>query len=135
MNTPAAPVATTPDFATVGRAHGLVECAITVSMLEAAGIQVLANSRQTASLAWHWMSALGGIELCVPAHQVETAIDILASFDPAPKPRRGIFGTLAFTIFFLCAYVWCSMPPPASGFYVVRPMLPRASRTGTIKSE
>jgi hypothetical protein len=110
---------TVPNFPTVACAHGLVECAIAVSMLEAAGISVLALPKAMASVTWHWMGALGGIEIRVPVHQAEMAMDILIHLDAAPKPRRrSIFSTVAVAIVFLWGALH-GVPPPASGFYVV----------------
>ncbi len=105
-----------PDFATVGWAYGMSEAALAVSVLEAAGVQVLPHTRHMASIAWHQTHALGGIELRVPASQAALASDVLASLQ-SDKPRRK---SVASAILALVILAIVGIPPPASGFFAVR---------------
>jgi len=107
---------------TVACAHGLVECAVALSMLEAAGVAVVVHTGPIASVCPQLMNALGGMRLQVPAQQAELAIDILSGFEPVPKPAFGIFASLVLALLFLF-----SVPPPDSGFFAARPIA-RAGR-------
>ncbi|MCL2714063.1 MAG: hypothetical protein FWD68_05600 [Alphaproteobacteria bacterium] len=115
-------------LATIAWAHGMVECAVAVSMLEAAGVPVLVHSGATASVAPQMMTALGGIRLQVPGHLAQTAQDVLAGFEPAEKPRAGFFEILALILLF----VLCHVPPPASGFAAARAVGRAASRVSPV---
>lgn len=85
-------------------------------MREAAGIVVVPTTRRTVSVAWHWTDALGGIEIKVPQAQTAAAIAILSRFEPQyPRPRR-----LIRVIGFVMAFIALQIPPPSSGFFVVR---------------
>ena len=73
------------------------------------------------------MTALGGIRLQVPSSMAPTALDVLAGFEPAEKPRLGFLGILGFILLFVVFHV----PPPASGFVVARPVA-RAGRVSPV---
>jgi len=108
---------------TVACVHGIGECAVALSMLEAAGVSVVVHTGPFASLFLQMMTALGGMRLQVPAHQAELAIDVLAAFEPVPKARPGFFAILGIILLFVFFHV----PPPDSGFFAARPVA-RAGR-------
>jgi len=109
---------------TVACVHGIAECAVALSMLEAADVAVVVHTGPVGSLFLQCMNAFGGMRLQVPAHQAELAIDILAAFEPVPKPRCGFLAICAFILLFLVFHV----PPPDSGFFAARPI----ARTGRV---
>lgn len=99
-----------------GYAYGQMEAALACAMLESAGIIALPHTRHTASNAWHFTFALGGIPILVPASQQQDAIDLLAGFSPPSRFPRGIVeAALAIAVFLLVA-----LPPPPSGYFAVR---------------
>jgi hypothetical protein len=98
----------------IGWAYGLGEAAVVVSSLDAAGIHVLAHSRQMASVSWHWTHALGGVALCVPCSQAAIAHEILAEIEPSGSGRRNVARALLAVFVFL----WFGVPPPPSGFFL-----------------
>ena len=113
------------DITIVGWAYGLGEAAVAVSSLDAAGIHVLANSRQMASISWHWMYALGGVALCVPSSQAAIAHEILAEIEPSRSGRRNVARALLAAFVFL----WFGVPPPASGFFLAHRTLSMRARS------
>ena len=113
-----------PLLVTVGRAYGLSEAAVAVTMLESSGIRVFAHPWHTVTLLWHKTHALGGIELQVCASHVEQAAAVLAEFQMTPRPKNRLL-LLVVGIFVLIAI---GAPPPASGFFAaVRPASTRAA--------
>lgn len=113
---------TSCDLVPVGYAYGQMESALTCAMLESAGIVAFPQTRYAASIAWHYMFALGGIAILVPASQQQDAIDLLADFNPTQRLRRGVGRMiLAIVIFLLVA-----LPPPPSGYFAVRRSTPRS---------
>jgi len=112
----------------VGRAYGVAETAMAVALLDACGIKVLAPLWYTASVQWHWTQALGGIEICVPVSQAESALEILAELRVSRRPTTCLWRRLVLLAFFVGAFFVAGFPPPPSGFYAAasRAASPRA---------
>ena len=106
------------DFATAGWAYGPTETASAICALEAAGIRVLAHTLHYATMVPHFMTALGGIELRVPAADAEAAREVLASISFS-RARGNIWLRAVGGLMLL---LWIGMPLPASGLYGVRPI-------------
>jgi len=114
------------DFATAGWAYGPAEAATAVSILQAAGIRVLPHGLQHASVAWHHVTALGGVELRVPVAQAQIAREIL---NAAPFTRSGgnvWLRLVSGAVMFLCFGLL--LPLPSGGLYTVRPAVALAQR-------
>ncbi|MCD2182505.1 hypothetical protein [Rhizobium sp. GN54] len=95
-----------------------------ISILGAAGIFVLPHSYHHASVAWHHVTALGGIELRVPASQAGDAQAILESIDLS-QSRRNAWLRAATGILLL---IWIGIPLPAGGLFARR-AFPAAEQT------
>ena len=104
------------DFVPVGYAYGQMEAALACTILESAGIVALPQTRYTASIAWHYTFALGGITILVPASQRHDAVDLLQDFVPSSQFRRGISRTILTVAVFLLV----ALPPPPSGYFTIR---------------
>lgn len=79
-----------------------------------------------ASAAWHYVTALGGIELRVPASQAEIAREILSAM-PFSKSRGNVWlGVVSACLPFLRA--GGAVPPPMGGLYAVRPSVAVAKK-------
>jgi hypothetical protein len=123
------------ELITVGRAYGQSEAALALAMLNASDIMVFAPSWYTASMAWHWTFAVGGIELRVPASQADHATEVLAGFQVAPCPKSAS-RRLLVALVGLIVLLWVGFSPPPSGFSVaaLRPVPPRASLPSSLPS-
>ncbi|MGF1592014.1 MAG: hypothetical protein ACFCUW_01970 [Kiloniellaceae bacterium] len=108
---------TQSDLVTVGWAYGQAEAAVVSALLGGSGIRVFPHTWYVASVQWHWTHALGGIELKVPASQAADAAELLADCPVERRPRswqwRLLVGGVSLAVLFLC-----SLPPPASGFFI-----------------
>ena len=121
-------VTASDDLVTIGWAYGLSETAVAVARLEAAGVHVLAGSRQLASVAWHWSYALGGIELRVPESQARFAHEMLT--DTEPSALRS--GTAMRLLLALLGFLLAGVPLPPSGVIIAgaSPLSVVPSRSG-----
>jgi hypothetical protein len=107
------------DFATAGWAYGPAEVASALSILQAAGIRVLPHGFHHASAAWHYVTALGGVELRVPASQAEIAREILSAMPFAQSRGNVWLGFASACLLLILAGV--AVPPPTGGLYAIRP--------------
>ncbi len=99
------------NLVTVGWAYGAADAALATAMLKSARIPVHASDYYTLSVAWHWIHALGGIRLRVPASEANAAIEILGEFQGTPSRwRKWTWIAVAVMIFFCF-----STPPPSTG--------------------
>lgn len=114
------------ELVTVGWGYGLAETAVAVSSLEAAGIHVLAHSRQTVPVLWQLTHALGGVALRVPRSQAAFAHRILAEIEPSEARRKSVARALLAIFVFL----WFGVPPPPAGLFLVR-----GSSLATLRAE
>lgn len=107
------------DFRTVGWAFGMTDAALAISMLESAGIYVLPHSHHHASVALHHVTALGGIELRVPASTADDAIALLSEvrFSNA-RSKRWLVVLAGLMVLF-----WVGIPAPPAGLFVKRPVI------------
>ena len=113
------------DFATAGWAYGPSEVAYAICALEAAGIRVLPHGFHHASVAWHHVIALGGVELRVPTAQAEIAREILSSADFSQSRSNAWLLFLAGLMLFL----WIGPPLlPVGGLFIVRPTAAAAQK-------
>ncbi|MEO9337387.1 hypothetical protein ABFT80_08130 [Mesorhizobium sp. SB112] len=112
------------DLVTVGRAYGQMEAGLAFSLLDSAAIPVVAQTRQTASVAWNYMFGLGGIAILVPRSDSEAALALLSDFKPM-RPRPGVWRLLLAVII----YLFFGVPPPPSGYFAVS--APAVSRKET----
>jgi hypothetical protein len=116
------------DFATAGWAYGPAEVASALSILQAAGIGVLPHGYHHASTAWHYVTALGGVELRVPASQAEIAREILSAM-PFTRTRGKVWlGFASACLLLMLAGV--AVPPPPGGLYAVRPAVATGKKPG-----
>lgn len=110
---------TTDDsLATVALIHGVSEACLALSALAGSGIPARAETWHTATTAWHWSHALGGVRLRVPREQAQAAREILADLQPAPPGRRW-----KLMVFFLLAFWWAGLPPPPRGLLLLQEQL------------
>ncbi|WP_404403539.1 hypothetical protein [Pelagibacterium halotolerans] len=104
------------DLVTIVRGYGASETQVIVAYLSAYGISAVPFHAHTAAVAWHLMHAIGGVEIKVPAAQVEEAMALLAEMGTGSGETeapalidwwRGLWATLVFLLF--------GVPPPARG--------------------
>lgn len=103
----------TSNLVTVGRAYSGSTAAQVMAMLESSGIKVFAHPWHMQAMQWNLTHALGGIELQVPASQVELANVILADVEMTSLSRSRLFMLLIGVI----GVIWVAVPPPPSGFF------------------
>ncbi len=103
----------TSNLVTVGHAYSGSTAAQVKAMLESSGIKVFAHPWYMQALQWNLTHALGGIELQVPASQVELAEVILADVEMTSLSRSRLFLLLIGVI----GVIWVAVPPPPSGFF------------------
>lgn len=113
-------------FVAIAFAYGLAEAYAAIARLRAAGIPVHTSDLRTASVAWNWTVALGGIDLQVPAMHAADAVAVLRDGDPLPDRRRSALSRAVMMVGFLLTFI----PPPAAGLFVAEPRPPaRALRS------
>ena len=102
-------------LATVAIVYSLGECAVVLSRLQAYGIHAMADPWHTASVAWHWTVALGGIRIVVFEGDLEVAAELLADREPDEQPMRLPFSRypLLNALVAIAILLAASVPPPA----------------------
>ncbi len=106
----------TADLVAVGHAYGQMEAQMACAMLESAGIFAHPQTRQTASVAWHYTVALGGIAVLVPRSRAHDALAILADF----KPERSRPLPFWLVLLGVLTLLWAAIPLPPSGYFAAR---------------
>jgi hypothetical protein len=105
--------AVAPDrFVVIGWAYGLPDGAVALSTLQAAGIPVHSSVWHVAGIASHWMVALGGADLRVPADLAPMALEILTETEEPTECRGAIVRRLCIALLFLLTAV-----PPQPGVF------------------
>ncbi|THV23665.1 hypothetical protein [Peteryoungia ipomoeae] len=106
----------------IGSAFGLQDYAITDSYLRAHGMVVGTPAWNVATNLPHYMGAIGGIPIFVPARQAERAIKLLEAVAAAPDSAgRRRSSTYHVTIALLCIVLTgFGAAPPSSGLVVNR---------------
>jgi hypothetical protein len=111
-------------FATVAIGYGAAETKVAISALGAYGAIVVAQPLNTASVCWHWVEALGGVEIRTPVEQADLARRLLQEQSAATRTRRRS-GWLKLTM--IAMFLAFGVPPPSTGIV----LLPyRASERG-----
>jgi len=108
----------------VAQAYGMPQASLALNLLQANGIPAHADTWHTASAAWHWSHAVGGITLRVPAAHAQEAARVLAKVEPAPPARRW-----KLVLFFLAALWWAGVPPPPRGMIALQSRAQAGRRT------
>lgn len=103
------------DLVAIGHAYGQADAALALSMLNAAGIPAVSQTGHALSVVWDHAVALGGTAILVPDSEAEAARAVLADY----RPTRARLGPLAI-LFFVLAWFWAGLPPPASGYFPAR---------------
>lgn len=111
---------TANNLRSIARAYGSAEAALVVARLESCGFIVTTTARHTACVAWNWSMALGGVDIQVPGSQADDAMVILAGYETDYRRPN-----LLKVLFFLAAWLWCSVPPPPSGLFLARTTVTR----------
>jgi len=70
------------DFEVARVVYSLPEAAVLVSKLQAYGIDAFAMPLHFASVSWHFLVAVGGIEIRVPARRYRLAVQLIADGGP-----------------------------------------------------
>lgn len=70
----------------VARFSTLVEAEVACSALRGAGFHAKVLEACTASLYWHYQTALGGLRVAVPASELQDASDYLTTILATPRP-------------------------------------------------
>lgn len=106
----------TSNLVTVGRAYSGSTAAQVMAMLESSGIKVFAHPWHMQAMQWNLTHALGGIELQVPASQVELADVILADVEMTSLSSNRLL-MLLIGVIGVIGVIWVAVPPPPSGFF------------------
>lgn len=85
---PTAETATTP-YVPLDRYLSLADADLMWGMLQAAGLESRVRDEYAAGLSWHYIPAMGGVRLEVPAGQREVAQDLVnAHLGPVDHPAE-----------------------------------------------